>query len=164
MKKIIILGLVMFLGSALLFGGDFYRVESQGKVKLDSFSSQAEFIEVLKKHMAAEEEIKEEVKGVYGLMFFAVAAPRKTVMVGKVEKRIMEFFNFPGNFDFVQEQGDRLFPTKDELVKSASLQDKIKIHGHTEVFILGIDVKNHRMHSISKPNGQRIFLDSWYKE
>jgi len=160
----VILCVVVFLGASLVFSGDFYRIKGSEKIKLDSFTSQNEFIGVLKKHMTSEEEIQEEKKGVYGLMFFAIAAPRQTVMLGKVEKRIMEFYNFPGNFDFIQEEGDRLFATKDELLKSPALQNKIKAHGHTEVFILGVDVKNNRMQSISKPNGQRIFLDSWYKE
>lgn len=161
-KKIVFVLALVFLYFALN-AGTFYIVKDGRQVEAGIFNSQEEFVKIIKKHMAAAEDLQEEIKGVYGLMFFVVPAPKDSVE-RVVEKRIHDFFKYPEKYGFTKDETARLYRTKEELLKSQEIKLKTKKHGHYEVFIIGIDVKYDRMHSISKANGVRIFLDRWYKD
>ena len=162
MKKILIFLLTLGILSFPIFAGTFYIVKDGKKVEADTFNSQKEFVKIMKKHMATEEQLKEETKGVYGLMFFIMPAPKDS-LERVVDKRILDFYNYPEKYGFTKDETTALYSTKEEVLKSEELKLKIEEHGHYEVFIIGIDVTHDRMHSISKANGVRIFLDSWYK-
>lgn len=163
MKRLMIVFMLVF-GLTAAYAGDLYIVKAGQKEKVAAYSSQEELVGVLAEHLAAKEDVQAEKKEIYGLMFFVMPAPKETSIVRQVDKRILDFYNFPGNYDLVKQEGDRLYRTKEELLKSGELKKYAAEKGFYEMFIIGIDVKNGRMHSISKPNGQRIFLDSWYRD
>ena len=162
MRKMLIFLLFMGVFSFTIFAGTFYIVKDGKKVEAGTFDSQKEFVKIMKTHMATEEQVKAETKGVYGLMFFIIPAPKDSIE-RVVDKRIHDFYNFPEKYGFTKDETTGLYGTKEELLKSEELESKIKEHGHYEIFIIGIDVKYDRMHSISKANGMRFFLDPWYK-
>lgn len=161
-KRQIIFWSLLFCLVPLLVGGDFFVMSGDEKNKVGSFENRKEFIDLLVTHMADPREVEREKKGIYGLMFFILPAPKSSTE-RKLEKRIADFFKFPGRYHFVKTPQARLYPDKKTLLKSPELKEKTQEHGFYEVFIIGVDVKYHRMHSISKPNGQRIHLDYWYK-
>jgi len=162
MKKTIVFLLLLGFLSFMIYAGTFYIVKEGEKVAAGTYSSQKEFVQIMKKHMAAEDQLKKELKGVYGLMFFVMAAPKDSIE-RVVDKRILDFYNYHEKYDFTKDETAGLYSTKEELLKSEEIKLKTAKHGHYEVFIIGIDVKYERMHSISKANGVRIFLDSWYE-
>ena len=162
MKKIFVFFLILGLLCFTIHAGTFYNVKEGEKVAAGTYSSRKEFVKILKKHLVTEDQLKKELKGVYGLVFFVMAAPRDSIE-RVVEKRILDFYNYPEKYDFTKYETTGLYSTKEELLKSEEIKLKTAKHGHYEVFIIGIDVKYERMHSVSKANGVRIFLDSWYK-
>lgn len=162
MRKMLIFLLTMGLLSFTIFAGTFYIVKDGKKVEAGTFNNQKEFVQMMKKHMASEDQVKEEIKGVYGLMFFIIPAPKDSIE-RVVDKRILDFYNFPEKYGFMKDETTGLYGTKEELLKSEELKLKTEKHGHYEIFIIGIDVRYDRMHSISKANGVRFFLDPWYK-
>jgi hypothetical protein len=162
MKKIFVFFLISGLLYFTIHAGTFYNVKEGEKSAAGTYNSQKEFVQIMKKYMAAEEQIKKEIKGVYGLMFFIIPAPKDSIE-RIVDKRILDFYNYPEKYDFTKDEITGLYSTKEELLKSEEIKLKTKKYGHFEVFIIGIDVKYERMHSISKANGVRIFLDRWYK-
>jgi hypothetical protein len=161
-KKIIILLLILGLMILTLEAGTFYIVKDGKKIEAGTFNSPKEFVKIMKKQVATEEQLKEEEKGIHGLMFFIIPAPKDSIE-RVVEKRILDFYNYPEKFGFTKDETTGLYSTKDELLKSEELKKKSEKYGHYKIFIIGIDVKYDRMHSISKSNGVRIFLDAWYK-
>jgi len=161
MKKISIFLLSIGLLSLMLHPGTFYVLKDGRKVAAGTFNSQKEFVQILKKNLTTEEQLQEELAAAYGLMFLIMPAPKNSIE-RVVAKRILDFYNYPEKYDFIQEETTGLYGSKKELLKSEELKLQTKNHGEYEVFIIGIDVKNERMHSISKANGTRIFLDSWY--
>jgi len=162
MKKTTVFLLISGLLCMTVHAGTFYIVKEGDKTAAGTYNGQKEFVQTLKKHMASDERLKEEEKEVYGLMFFIMAAPRDSIE-RVVDKRIMDFYNYPEKYDFRKDETTHLYGTKEELLESDEIKQKTVKHGHFEVFIIGIDVKYERMHSISKANGVRIFLDSWYQ-
>lgn len=162
MKKIIVFFLISGFLCLTIRAGTFYIVKGGEKLAAGTYNSQKEFVQIMKKHMAGEEQLKEEIKGAYGLMFFVMAAPKDSIE-RVVDKRILDFYNYPEKYDFVKDEITGLYGSKEELLKSQEIKQKTEKYGHYEVFIIGIDVKNDRMHSISKANGVRIFIDRWYK-
>ena len=152
---------MFLLVSSVVYGGTFYVVKEGKKVAAGTYETQEEFVQLLKGQMASAKDVTVEKKEIYGLMFFIMAAPKQSIE-RVVKKRIMDFYDFPGKYGFTKGEKDKLYRTKEELLKSAELTGKTKKHGHYEIFIIGVDVKYDRMHSISKANGVRFYLDRWY--
>ncbi len=162
MLRIVIVSVLMVLFGFSAFAGDL-TADKDGKIiTVGSFDNQSSFVKLLKSHLANESQIKEEQKKVHGLMFFVTPEPKKPIQATPF-KKILEFYNYPEKYGVHTEYSDKLYATKQEAVISEEMKRKCKKFGFIKVFIIGIDVKENRMHSISKSNGIRLHLNPWYK-
>ncbi|MGE5340408.1 MAG: hypothetical protein ACM3SY_02895 [Candidatus Omnitrophota bacterium] len=161
--KIFIIWTLGFAFSFFSYGGDFTMVRGGKNVTIGVFSNQREFVELLKKHLATPQQVEQEMKEVYGLMFFIMPAPRQSLQSSQTAK-ILDFYNYPERFGFHADAFTKLYSTKDDAVFSDEMKRKTEEYGVSKLFVIGVDIKTGKMHSISKPNGVRIYLNPWYRD
>ncbi len=153
--------LLMILPGFSAYAADFTADKDGKKIIVGTFDNQSSFVKLLKAHLADESQLKEEQTKVHGLMFFIMTEPKRPIKDTPF-KKILEFYNYPERYGVHAGESDKLYSTKQEALHSAEMKGKCKKFGSIKVFIIGIDVKEDRMHSISKSNGIRLHLNSWY--
>jgi CO dehydrogenase/acetyl-CoA synthase beta subunit len=161
--KIIIIIISLVGLAAVVYGGDFTMLKEGKTVTVGTFTNAKEFVELLKTQLASKDQVEKEMKEIHGLMFFIMPEPHPSIE-NTHEGKIMDFYKYPEKYGYHADEYTRLYSTKEEAVNSEEMKRRAKQVEAVKLFIIGVDIKESKMHSISKSNGIRIYLDPWYKE